>query len=75
MPEINQKNNSCKNIIPRIKILNISSDTGPETEIEEPSFAYNKICLLKITNICTSGKNKVKSIKDFQETKNYWQKK
>ena len=51
--------------ISNIKILNISSDSGSETEIEEPSFAHNKNFLPKITNICSLGKNKVKLIKDF----------
>ena len=54
-----------KNKIPNIEVLNISSDSGSETEIEEPSFAHNKNFLPKITNICSLGKNKVKLIKDF----------
>ena len=65
-PKTNQKiSNSCESIVPTIEILDISSDSGSETEIEEPSFAQNKIFLPKITNICSLGKNKVKLIKEF----------
>ena len=49
-----------KDKISNIKILNKSSDSGSETEIEEPSFAHNENFFPKITNICTPGKNKAK---------------
>ena len=54
-----------KDKISSIEVISIFSDSGSETEIEEPSFAQNKIFLPKITNICSLGKNKVKLIKQF----------
>ena len=49
-----------------IEIFNISSDSGSETETEEPTVAYNtrKNCLPKIVEIRSLGKNKVKLVKD-----------
>ena len=52
-----------KDKIPNIEVLSISSDLGPETVIEEASYAHNKNFLAKKTNICSLGKNKVKLIK------------
>ena len=54
--------NSRENIVPSIKILNISSDIGSETQTEETIFAYNKIFLPRITEIRSLGKNKVKFV-------------
>ena len=56
---------SNKDKISSIEVLRISSDSGSETEIEEPSFAHNKNFLPKIRNICSLGKSKLKVIKDF----------
>ena len=49
----NKKNYFCGNIIPKIEILNISSDSRSETEREEPILAYNKKFLPKITDMRT----------------------
>ena len=65
VPETIQNNNSCGNIIPTIEVLNTSSDSGFETETEEPILACNKNCLLKITDVHSLGKNKVKLVKVF----------
>ena len=71
-PEANLSNfvpNNDK--ISNIEILNIFSELGFETEIEELSFVHNEICLPKITDVCSLGKNKLKLIEDFPENKNY----
>ena len=65
MPETNQRNNSCENIMSKTEILNISLDSGSKMKIEEPSFAHNKNFFPKITDVCNLGKNKVNLIKDF----------
>ena len=41
------------------------SDSGLETETDEPFFVHNKICLFKITHIGSLGKNKVRLIYNF----------
>ena len=65
-PETNQKIfNSREGIVPSIEILDISSDSGSETESKEPIFAYNKNFLSRITDIRSLEKNKVKLIKEF----------
>ena len=56
---------SNKDQTSNIEIITLSSDSGSETETEEPIFVTNKNFLPKITNICSLGKNKVKLIKDF----------
>ena len=55
------KNDQTSNI----EIITISSDSGSETEIEEPIFIPNNNFLPQIIHICSLGKNKVKLIKDF----------
>ena len=65
LPGTNQEKNSCENIIPRIEILNISSDSGSEKGTAEHILAFNKNCLPKITDIGSLGKNNVKLVKDF----------
>ena len=65
-PETNQKiSNSRESIVPSIEILDISSDSGSETETREPIFAYNKNFLSRIKNIRSLKKSKVKLIKEF----------
>ena len=56
-----------KVILSNIEIFNIPSDSGSETETEEPILAYNtcKHCLPKITEIRRSAKNKVKFVRDY----------
>ena len=56
---------SNKDQTSNIEIITLSSDSGSETETEEPIFVTNKHFLPKIINICSLGKNKVKLIKDF----------
>ena len=56
---------SNKDQAPNIEIITISSDSGSETETEEPIFVPNKNFLPRIIHICSLGKNKVKLIKDF----------
>ena len=64
-PETLKNFNSSENIAPSIEIINISSDTGSETETEESIFAYNKNFLPRITNIRNLGQNKVSLIREF----------
>ena len=65
-PEANSSHlNPNKDQISSIEVISISSDSGSETEIEEPSFAQNKIFLPEIINIFSLGKFKVKLIKEF----------
>ena len=52
-------------MVPKIKTLNIFSDSGSETEPGEPTLTNNKNFLSRISDISSLSKNKVTLIEDL----------